>query len=214
MRAGSACAGFLLCALLAALQNPAFPAKKQVTRTMDFHEFAKQVRGKESFALKVRGAPRESFFTGKRYVHYETVAYIGVDDIRSTHQMLYHTDEDFTVIFGSAAVPVRYSQVRTCLNPSFERKYAKEDLVDPRSAKEKSLRSIMDDKQVTALLLVEYGLGEGITYYGRLKTEGYHLPPQEPGGRPERREKTVLLISDRSFPNECELTPLYQGWSY
>jgi hypothetical protein len=196
------------------LPNPAFPAKNEAARTMDFHEFTKQVRGRESFPMTVRGTTRVSFFTGKRYVHYETVAYIGGEDIRSTHQILYHTDDDFTIIFGTAAVTVRYSQVRTCLKPSLERRYTKEDLADPVSEKEKSLRSIIDDHHVPALLLVEYGLGEGVTYYGRLKTESYHLPPREPGGKPERREKTVLMVSDRPFPNECELTPLYKGWSY
>ncbi len=74
--------------------------------------------------------------------------------------------------------------------------------------------SIIDDHHLPALFLVEYGLVEGITYDGRLKSEHYHLPPREPGGKPERRGKTVLLISDGPFPNDCELTPLYQGWSY
>ncbi len=214
MRAGIACAVFLLCAALTALPHRAFTAKKQAVRTMDFHEFAKQAHGKDSFILAVRGTPRESFFTGKQYIHYETVAYIGGDDMRSTHQILYHTDGDFTVVVGAADVHVRYSQVRTCLRPSFEREYTKEDLADPRSEKDKTLRSIIDERHLPALLLVEYGLGQGVSYYGRIKREHYHLPPREPGGKPERREKTVLLISDRPFPDDCELTPLYQGWSY
>jgi len=214
MSARIACAVFLLCAALTALPHRVFPAKKQAVRTMDFHEFAKQENGKDSFTLALRGTSRVSFFSGKQYIHYETVAYIGGDDIRSTHQILYHTDGDFTVVVGASAVRVRYSQIRTCLHPSFERGYTKEDLDDPRSEKEKTLRSIIDDHHLPALLLVEYGLREGVSYYGRLKREHYHLPPREPGGKPERREKTVLLISDRPFPDYCELTPLYQGWSY
>ena len=206
--------GIILCAALTLQPDPAFPAKNKAVKKMDFHEFAEHMKGEGSFELTVVGADHQSFFTGRSYIHYETVAYFGKDDIKSTYQILYHTQEEFTVRHGAMAVDLRYSQVRTCLNPSFERKYKKDELAEPQSDKEKSLRSILDNEKTEALLMVEYGLEAGKKYHGRLKTESYHLPPRERRGKPERREKTVLVISDRAFPNDCELTPLYKGWSY
>lgn len=214
MKLRDACVGVAACCILVLQQDTTFPATTKAVTKMDFHEFAEKVKGKESFAITVAGASRESFFTGAAYVHYETVAFIGKEDMTSAFQILYHTQEDFSVIYNNAAVAVRYSQIRTCLNPSFKKRYARESLAAPRSEIEKSLRSILDAEDVPALLLVEYGLQTGKRYFGRLKNESYHLPPQEQGGKPQRREKTVLLISDRAFPNDCDLTPLYKGWSY
>ncbi len=206
--------GVGLSVALMAQPDRAFTAKNEAVKNVDFHEFAEKVKGKGSFELTVGGAARKSFFTGKTYIHYETIAFYGRDDIKSTYQILYHTQEDFTIRYGSVAVELRYSQVRTCLSPSFERKYKKDELAEPQSDREKSLRSILENEEAEALLLVEYGLEAGKKYYGRLTTESYHLPPRERGGKPERRQKTVLVISDRAFPNDCELTPLYKGWSY
>lgn len=204
----------LLCAILTVQPDQAFPAKKKAVTKMDFNEFAETVKGKDSFELTVSGSSRESYFTGKSYIHYETVAYFGKDEIKSAYQILYHTQEDFTVLCGAVAADVRYGQVRTHLNPSFERTYRKEEFAQPRSEKEKSLRLLIDSEEAGALLLAEYGLEAGKIYHGRIKTESYHLPPREHGGRTVRREKKVLVISDRAFPNDSELTPLYRGWSY
>ncbi len=214
MRPWNVCIATAICLVLAVHPDQALPAEKAAVRQMDFNEFTGKVKGRDSFEITVQGRVRESYFTGKKYVHFETVAYFGRDDIRSTYQILYHTQEDFTVMHGTMAVAVRYSQVRTCLSPSLERKFTKEDLADHRSEKEKSLRSILDNGEAAELLLVEYGLEAGKKYYGSLKTESYHLPPRERGGKPERREKTVLVISDRAFPNDIEVTPVYKGWSY
>jgi hypothetical protein len=206
--------GFIICTVPALQPDPAFPAKNRIVKKMDFHELIRQVKGKESFELTVAGAEHKSFFTGGSYIHYETVAFYGREDIRSTYRVLFHTEEDFTIRYGSNAVNVRCSQVRTCLAPSYERNFRKDELLKSESDKEKSLGSILEDGKGDNLLLVEYGLEAGRKYHGRIKTESYHLPPREQGGKPERREKAVLVISDRKFPNDCELTPLYKGWSY
>ncbi len=203
-----------LCVAMAVQPDMAYPARNKEVKKMEFQKFAEKMKDKDSFELTVAGTAHQSFFTGKTYLHYETVAFSGRDDIRSTHQILYHTQADFTVLHGAVAVPLQYSQVRTCLGPSFERKYRKEELADPKSEKDKSLSRILNDGDAEALLLVEYGLEAGKKYHGRIKTESYHLPPRERDGMPERRNKTVIVISDRAFPNDCELTPLYKGWSY
>ncbi|HOT46206.1 MAG TPA: hypothetical protein PLM53_15955 [Spirochaetota bacterium] len=206
--------GLVICAVPALRPEPALPAKNRTVKQMDFHEFTRQVKGTDPFELTVAGAEHVSFFTGRSYVHYEAVAFCGRDDIRSTYRILFHTADDFTIMYGPYAVDCRYSQVRTCIAPSVERNYRKDELSNPESDRQKSLRSILDDGEGERLLLVEYGLEAGRKYYGRVKTESHHLPPREQGGKPERGEKSVLVISDRPFPNDCELTPLYKGWSY
>jgi len=214
MKTWIAVMGLVICAGVALRPDQAFPAKKRTETKMDFQEFTRQVKGKDTFDLTVAGAEHKSFFTGRSYVYYETVAFYGRDDIRSTYQILFHTEDGFSVRCGSGDVDLHYSQVRTCLAPSVERTYRKDELSKTGSEREKSLRSILDGGEGENLLLVEYGLEAGRKYHGRIKTEGYHLPPRERGGKPERRQKTLLIISDRPFPNDCELTPLYKGWSY
>lgn len=191
----------------------AVSAGNKVVKTMEFNDFIKLVKG-DDFKITVDGAAKKSFFTGRDYVHYETVVFSGDDDIRSRHRILYHTEEDFMIIHGENRTPVRYSQVRTCLAPAHDKKYGRRDLKSPGTDVEKSLASLMDEFSVDTIELAEYGLKKGVSYYARVKTESYHLPPRERGGRPERRENSVLVISDRPFPNDVEITPLYQGWRY
>ena len=208
----AAAALLLLLSLVPAEWN-GLSSRMKAVKTMDFNDFIKLAAG-DGFTIAVEGSPKKSFFTGRTYVHYETVVFSGTDDIRSRHRILYHTDEDFTLIHGDSRTTVRYSQVRTCLAPSYEKKYGRNDLKAPGNEVEKRLASLLSEDGVDRIELVEYGLERGRTYHARVKTESYHLPPLERGGRPQRRENSVLVISDRPFPNDVEMTPLYRGWSY
>jgi hypothetical protein len=196
----------------AACDAPSAHGRKEVK--MEFSEFTERVKGLDCFVISMEGRDAVSPFTGKRYVHYETVAYFGGEDIRSAHRILYHTENGFSLRYAGSLVDVRYGQIRTCIGPAFENSFTAAELTTPRTEAEKAARAVLDEEKAPALLLCEYGLEPGKKYYCRIKTEGYHLPPAGPEGKPRRKENRVLVIADRPFPNDCELTPLYRGWRY
>lgn len=189
-------------------------AMKKVAKTMEYSDFIKQMQGSNGFTITIDGTRHTSYFTEKNYIHFETIIFFGREDIKSTHRILYHTEDDLIIAHNDIQVTVRYGQIRTYLSPSVEKKYTKKELASAVNEREKRMFSILEEENRDAILLVEYGLEPGTTYYARLKTESYHLPPEERGGRPKRRENTVVVISDKPFPNTIEITPLYKGWRY
>jgi hypothetical protein len=201
-------------AALLAVARPAGPLQGRCVKQMEFRDFIERMKKSAGFELTIEGAPQKSFFTGKTYLYYETIAFFGQEDIRSTRRILYHTEKDFTLRHGDVAVTADFRLIRTCLAPSQERTYTKDGLKTPGSAAEKAILAILDEEQVPAVMISEFGLEAGKKYYARVKTESYHLPPDKPGGKSQRRENRVLLISNRPLPNDIKLTPLYQDWSY
>jgi hypothetical protein len=207
--------GFILVFIFGVSPGPdVFTAQQRRIQKMEFQDFVAQMKGIESFDIAIEGKRAASYYTGKKYVHYETVAFFGADDIKATRRILYHTEEDITVRYKNITVTAGYRRIRTSLAPTFEKTYTRDDLVSPGTDGEKALLGILEEEKVPAVLLSEFGLEPGKKYYGHIKTESYHLPPRGPGAKPERRENRVLVISDRPLPNDTGLTPLYQGWSY
>jgi hypothetical protein len=181
---------------------------------MEFRDFIERMKESDGFEVTVEGAPQKSFFTGRSYALYETVAFFGREDIRSTHRILYHTEQELTLRHGDMAVTVDFRSVRTGLAPSYEQTYTKAGMKTPGTEAEKAIRSMLDEEQVPAVMIAEFGLEAGRVYYARVRTESYHLPPVGVSGRPQRRENRVLLISNRPLPNDLPLTPLYRDWRY
>lgn len=194
--------------------RPAEHLRGRSARQMEFPEFIDMMKDNACFEVTVEGAPRKSFFTGKTYIHYETVAYFGQEDITSTRRMLYHTEDGFTVRHKNIAVATDFRRIRTSISPSFKKTYTRSTINAAGSETEQAIQAMLDEEKVTALMIAEFGLEAGKKYYARVKTESYHLPPREPDGKPRRKENRVLLISDRQLPDNRELTPLYQSWSY
>jgi hypothetical protein len=197
---------------LAALPGPfyAMMAKKGEEKRMEFHEFARREINAGEFIFTVEGEPRKSPFTGKKYAHYETVAFTAEG---GEWRILEHTEGEITIRRGNDVVSIGYRSVRTRLTPSFERTYSASELRHARSETERALASVFEEDHIEALTLREYGLEAGKRYHGRIRTETYYLPP-EPGGEPRKRENRVLVVSDRPLSENIELTPLYRGWSY
>lgn len=201
-------------AMLLGAACPAEPLRGRSIRLMEPHEFIDLMKDSGGFEVTVDGTPQKSFFTGKTYVHYETVAYFGEDDIKSTRRILYHTEKGFTVRHRNTVMAVDFRRIRTSIAPSFEKTYTKSGNYAPGSEAEKSILAMLDQEKVPAVMIAEFGLEAGKKYYARVKTESYHLPPREPDGRPQKKENRVLVISSSQLPNDIELTPLYQSWSY
>ncbi len=206
---------FMIAALMALAAPPgpfyAMMAKRGEVRRMEFHEFARRAMDAGEFTLTVVGGePRKSPFTGKKYVHYEIVAFTAEG---GEWRILEHTEGEMTFRRGDDSVSIGYRSMRTRLTPSFERTYSASELRHARSETERALASVFEEDRAEAVTLREYGLEAGKRYHGRIKTETYYLPP-EPGGEPRKRENRVLVVSDRPLGENIELTPLYRGWSY
>jgi hypothetical protein len=204
----------VIAAALLSVACPASPVQRRNVQKMEFRDFLDRMSARAGFEVTIEGAPQTSFFTGKSYVHYETVAYFGQEDIRSTWRNLYHTEHDFTLRHGDTAVTLDFRRMRTSLAPADEKTYTKEMLGAPKSDAEKSILAMLDEEGVPAVMIAEFGLVAGKKYYARVRTESYHLPPEGPGGRPKRKENRVLLVSDRPLTGDVRLTPLYRNWSY
>lgn len=177
---------------------------------MEFNEFARHEMNVGDFTFTVEGGLLESPYTGKRYVHYETVAFTAEG---GEWRILGHSEGKITIRRGDDAVSIGYRSLRTRLTPSFEHTYSASELRHARTETERALASVFEGDQVESLTMREYGLEAGKHYHGRIKTETYYLPP-EPGGDPRKRENRVLVVSDRPLGENIELTPLYRGWSY
>ncbi len=191
----------------------AMMAKRGEERKMDFQEFSSREKDAGDFIITVDGDLQESHFTGKRYVHYETIVFTGATDATPEWRILYHTEGDITIRLGKESVTVGYRNMRTSLSPSWERTYSADELRQSVSGIEKSLASMLDEGKPEPLTLREYGLEPGKRYHARIKTESYYLPPG-PEGEPKQKKNRVLVISDRPLAEGTELTPLYRGWSY
>ena len=189
-------------------------SRSRRSEIMDINDFIAQMKDIKDFIIRVDGTSHESYFTLKKYVHYETIAFYGQNKIHSTHQVLYNTENDFYILHKDLKIKISYRKIRTHLSPSIEKKYSIDELKSADNDKEKSFLKILKENDSNKLLIAEYGLNKKKNYHARFKTETYHLPPRRPGGKPKKKENTILMISDQPFPNKIELTPIYKGWSY
>lgn len=180
---------------------------------VDFESFAGEMADQGDFTVTVEGKPALSFYTGRRYAHYEAVILFGDDKEASSYQILYHTEHDVMLRQGGRLVAVPWRRMRTRLAPSYEKRLERSDLASGADERSRSLSAILDHEGVSGALLVEYGLEVGRVYHAMIGTEYYHLPPDGPEG-PRRRANRVFILSDSPLPNENKSTPLYRGWRY
>jgi len=182
-------------------------------KNMTLHELREAVDGAGSIVVTFEGDESSSYFSGRKYLHYESVAFFGDPQITSTHSILYHTDSELVIVCGAHRVAETYRRIRTRLRPSFEKEYLPGS-EGPGMEPDGAVRSIFAMEGVKKVVLKEFGLIKGKEYFARFKTESYHLPPGGQGKKPQRRENLVLEVSDTRMPDDTELTPLYRGWSY
>ncbi|MCU0847697.1 MAG: hypothetical protein MUD12_07400 [Spirochaetes bacterium] len=201
-----------VCAVLA-IALTAVPGSGKGGKNMTLQELREAVDGSGSLVVTFEGDESDSYFSGKKYLHYESVAFFGEPGTGPSHSILYHTDSELVIICGAHRAAETYRRIRTRLRPSFEKEYLPGS-DGPGMEPDGAVKGIFAMEGVKKVVLKEFGLVRGMEYFARFKTESYHLPPGGPGKKPARRENLVLEVSDSRIPNDTDLTPLYKGWSY
>ncbi len=199
----------LMSLLIAVVTNDIF-SKKGSHMILDFTSLYSHLKHEMNFKLTAYGEEYKSFLTGKKYVHYETVVYYSPED----YQIIYHTEGDITLKHGKKTYIVSYRKMRTQLTSAYSREYSAEDLENPDNKQEDYLKTLLLKNKTENLHLKEYGLKKGDRYYASFKEESYMLPPGPNDGEPKEMVNRTLIVSDEKLPNDRELTPLYQGWTY
>lgn len=104
-----------------------------------------------------------------------------------------HSGAPLHIATPQGAIDLRHGQVRLYVTPEAARHYARADAATAPLP----VRELLTEHE--ALTLEEVVLNAGTTYYARVDSEGYFLPPASPDGAPVRRQNLVLAISDRPF---------------
>lgn len=155
--------------------------------------------------------PREkSPYTGRILSYMEAVAFTGEGDrIRSQHTVLFNSETDIQIQYHNDRYNLSWRKMRVMVLPHFEKEIDRD--TQNLSA---TLEQLQIELRNRRFILAEYGLEAGKEYYARLHNESYHLPPEGPDEPPRRRTNTTLQISDRSFSENPQMTPMYRAWTY
>ena len=204
----------ILFVIIAAAVSGAPPVLREGYSVLNSDKFFNTIDGKKQISFTFEGELYTSYITGKNYLHYETIVFVGEENITSSYQVLYHTEKNIIINYGAVKYMLYYKDLRTYLSPAYKKLFRYEDVVGKKTKVESLAYKIMMEQKLKKIILAEYGIEKGKTYYGHCSKEEYNLPPKGKSGSPETRTNRVLHISEKPFPNTNELTPLFKGWSY
>jgi len=164
-----------------------------------------------SFTVTLKGATIESFPSGAPCIYFEWVYGEKKDDEWVMFSKGWQSGDGVTVISGEGEIELGVNQLRLYLAPAYSRVYAPQQINDAPEIVREMIAS--ENKPIT---VEEYRLVENQTYFARVDSESYWLPPED-DKPPSRRMNHVLAISDLPFgegERQRMLTPAYRGWSY
>lgn len=121
------------------------------------------------------------------------------------------SEAPLTVITPHGRLRVAVHSIRTFLAPSFSRTFTPSDAATAPAI----LRTQLEEG--LTVILEDYCLLSGRTYWAAVRMDTVNLPPLERGEQPVPRRNAVLLISDKPFKGtepRQPLTPGFQGWTY
>ncbi len=176
----------------------------------DFNRLYEQLKEKKNYRVTLDGEEQKSFLTGNKYVYYETVAFFNAGD----YQILYHTENPLVVKADRESYEVGFRKIRPAINPAYSKTYTARDLADPKNKQEDYLKTLLLNNNTEQIVIKEFGLEKRKKYYSLFIEESYTLPPGPGSDNPEEKTNIVLKFSDEKMPNDIELTPHYQGWTY
>jgi hypothetical protein len=124
----------------------------------------------------------------------------------------YRSNTPIQVSTPRGIIDVPINRVRLYIAPFYSQVFTREDIEKAPKIIKNQLSD--EDKPVS---MESYRLTPGRVYYARVQIEGYHLPPDSPGGSPGQHFNSVLLISDMPFKKgkpQRPLTPGFRGFTY
>ena len=164
------------------------------------------------FKVTAEGEPLESFPSGRPAVYFEWAAGYKVNDQWAERTASGHSGRPVTMVTPRGRLDASFAALRLYLPVTTSRSYSRRDAEGAPDVIREQLRS-----DARPILVEDIVLEANKTYYAKVDTEGYWLPPDRDGGKPSRRFKAVLAISDLPFENgkpQRPLTPAYQSLSY
>ena len=171
-----------------------------------------ELRDMGEFDVKVVGAGEKAAVSGKSGAYVEWIYGEKNGDQWTSFSIGYSTDTSIKLITPKGEIEISAGKIRLFLKPSVS-VFAKPG---EKSKLSETVKRIVEEEK-RHLTFEEYRLDEGKTYFARLHSEGYHLPPRPPSFKPVRRQNTVLQISDTPFKegkSGSPITPKYKNWKY
>jgi len=165
-----------------------------------------------SFTVTLKGTTMESFPSGASCIYFEWVHGEKKDEEWVMFSKGWQSGDGITVKTGEGEIELGVNQLRLYLAPAYSHIYTPQQMDDAPEVVREMIES--ENKPIT---VEEYRLDSYATYYARVDSESYWLPPEDDDKPPSRHLNYVLAISDLPFvDNEPQrpLTPAYQGWSY
>lgn len=168
--------------------------------------------GLTEFPITLSGETLETYLSKKPCLYFEWHFGVKIDGDWDWFSTGYHHETDLVIETPKGPVEVSWRKCRLFLNPSWTKTVAPGNASEaPEVVREK----LAEEKK--PITIEEYALLPGKTYFARLDTESYHLPPRPPDMKPQRRTNTVIWISDQPFRDGKPvslITPTFKSWSY
>ncbi len=121
------------------------------------------------------------------------------------------------VVFDTAhgRLTVSFRKLRPHLAPSWSKTFAA--LNDVPAAPAWLRPRLADAFGEGPVTVAEYSLRAGRSYFARVRTDSYALPPRREGAEPSRGSNMVLLVAEAAWEGAApatKLVPAFLSWSY
>lgn len=161
----------------------------------------------------------ESFRSKKPCAYFEWLYGFKVDGKWSEYSIGYQSEEGLTLQTDTGRIQLGRSDFRLFLSPTTSESYTNEKEILEKADFLTEFTTQGDTKigEANPVYVEEYILESGKTYFAILHIDSFMLPPDEDGGRPTRKEKKLLWISDTPFVEgkpQKEMTPAFSQWRY
>ncbi|GEM_PF-1157039 len=196
---------FLLIVIMAVLSFTYSLSAKEVKVMMN------EIETLGVFTVTLQGETQDAFLSKRKVLYFEWHYGEKGDKGWISYLTGFHSEQGLLAITPKGTLEIPLRSLRPCLSPVFSRTYTGKTIKEAPAVAQELFSET--SKPVT---VEEYCLESGKTYYAKVSTESYFLPPGE-DGNPSEHHNTVLLISDSPFKDGMpakEITPGYRGWTY
>ncbi len=146
------------------------------------------------FRVKFDGKRVKSYFGKRTAVYQEVIHGTQTDGEWSTYTSDIVSDTPVTAITPKGKIVLPTVKLRLYLQPSIRKTFTSKTASKAPAAWHYEISTMNEP-----IIVEEYRLEPGRSYYARVKTISYHLPPAGDEAAPVRIETTVLEVSDLPF---------------
>lgn len=123
-----------------------------------------------------------------------------------------HSGKPVAILTPRGRLEARFAMLRLYLAVATSQRYTRQETASAPELIRDEL-----EKDGRPVVVEEIVMQAGRTYYAKVETVSYMLPPERAGAPPSRHTNLVLAISDLPFKNgrpQRPLTPAFEGITY